>query len=214
MLKKIILILIFNYLLTCGICLAQERELFLFKENQDTASLVLREGEVDTSKYNLIAHIDCGKNDNCFAFKTNGNDIGRIHYEKDYTQAAMYDKLTGWHYDNHYFSYQVRLNSPKRDLLIMFLDADNADRTFKIIINSKYSVNVNHLFHTSNEYVHDSWKCFNLSLSKNIIDSNILDLRFEHINMPNFPPALSDIWIYEKVNDIAYNYHLNEKSNL
>ncbi len=216
-------------LFICNICFSQPRELFYFKDKDNYTNidnietnnkniskkslLVLSEGKIDLLNYNLIAYIDCGKNDFEFNFESNAPDVGRMHYEKDYTQAAIC-RNGFWSWDQCYFSYKIPLKRKNSDILVVFLDSDNATRQFKITVNSQNMILLTHLKHTSFEFIPDSWKQFNLFIDKDAINSNLLLIKFQHTVMPYYPPSFSDIWVYEKINNIAYDNSFNKKINL
>lgn len=148
---------------------------------------------LSTNDLTLVAYIDCGFNDHLFGYEASGGDSGRIHFGKTYTQAA---DVGGWGFDN-YFSYEFRLPVGDRDLMLLFLDADNATRTYKIIVNDIYTNEINHAVHTANrQYEPGTWKEYRLLIPRSVLRGNSMKLLFEHRGMENYPPAISDIWIY------------------
>ena len=166
------------------------------KSPEINRGLQIIEEKIPDRDYELIAHIDCGSNDKKFKLKTSGNDIGRVHYEKDYTQACYTPDKFNWDY-NHYFSYEIPVNNTNEELRIVFLDADNADRSYMIVVNDKHSIVVNHAKHTSKTQP-DAWKLYNLIVPREMNSRKILKIKFDHVGMKNYSPALSDIWVYIK----------------
>lgn len=139
-----------------------------------------------------LIHIDCGANDSSFNLGGNAEDIGRVHSERTYIQGA--DK-SGMDFDNKYFYYQFVITSPQ-DLIVRFSDADNANRFYQVIINDEYCFTIHHMLETSEEHP-GAWKDFYIKVPQKALKRGGNKIMFDHRNMEERSPALSDIWIYK-----------------
>lgn len=143
-----------------------------------------------------LVHIDCGKDDTNYGYRFSGGDSGRMHpgswspANKDYTQAA---DVGGWGFDN-YFSYDFPIQS-QGNLKMYFLDSDNADRNFYVIINNQTNL-IDHKLFTADYFPVGSWKQFEIDIPASLVLSGRLNIDFEHRGMTGYPPAISDVWIY------------------
>jgi hypothetical protein len=167
-----------------------------YQPNDKTDILLTDYNVLDSKESNLsfnlidICHIDCGKDDKKYGVEGNYEDIGRVHFKRDYIQAASKDGLSF----NRYFSYTVNLEKAG-DYILRFKDADNVLRTYNVIINNKYVFEVTHPMNKNAE-TPGEWYDINLLLPKNILVKGKNTITFDHRACDNYPAAVSDIWLF------------------
>ncbi len=173
----------------CGSVYAQNNPTFSVEVDK-----VITNYTVVKKTYQLkeLIHIDCGADDQAYDLGGNSEDIGRIHFDRTYIQGAAKD---GWDFENRYFCYFVNIDYAS-DYIIRFSDADNAKRYFKVMINDKYCFKILHDTESSEDQP-GGWKDFYIRVPNKAFKTGENKITFDHSNMSERSPAISDIWIYE-----------------
>lgn len=162
-------------------------------ERIDGDPAAIRTSPISTeAKRKEIAHIDCGRDDERFGLFGNAGDIGRVHADRTYIQAA--DK-TATDFAGKYFGYRFDSAKP-RPVVIRFYDADNVTRQYNVVVNDTYVYAVDHFGQTAQQSV-NGWKEYFLLIPLAQLHSGSNTIAFESARRGAFPPAIADIWIYQ-----------------
>jgi hypothetical protein len=152
----------------------------------------IREHAEPAYRLELAVHVDCGVDEKKFRFEGNSEDVGRVHQKRTFVQASDRSGFGG--FQGKYFSYTVPLQNTG-DYLLRFSDADNATRYFAVVLENTIRYEVRHALNTSVENPGD-WKDFWFLVPAKAVRNGSLCIRFDHRDFEEYPPAVSDIWIY------------------